>query len=398
MKLPWQGSDDISSGSNTADTPSSPIPTQLPQQGTHRRLSATIDAKQKPDMKEVASDYPFTTIDHPPAPPPTRFLSSYHIPTLPTDLTQSHISALLRRRIRIGSKRSVSLGTLILTPIVFILTFFYLTRHSKSSSSMLGSTPQPMRGISNLYDEPFLAGCQDPRIAAEAHPRENAAFVVLARNSELEGVLYSIDSLERRFNRWFNYPYVFLNDDYFNHTFKEVVRNATSSHCEFGKVDTSMFGFPDWVDHAEAKELIAQQGDRAIMYGGLESYHHMCRFYSGFFYKHPLLQKYEWYWRVEPDIEYFCDLTYDPFRYMALHNKSYGFNIAIKELRETVPNLFRYAAAYKRENKIKSQGLWEMFLEQKEIPSDKKEGPMEEEGGLPDKPGLPDEVLLMEPV
>jgi hypothetical protein len=28
-----------------------------------------------------------------------------------------------------------------------------------------------------------------------------------------------------------------------------------------------------------------------------------------FFYKHELLQKYEWYWRVEPEIKYFCDIT-----------------------------------------------------------------------------------------
>ncbi|CRL30316.1 Glycosyl transferase, family 15 [Penicillium camemberti] len=35
----------------------------------------------------------------------------------------------------------------------------------------------------------------------------------------------------------------------------------------------------------------------------------MCRFYSGQFYKHPLLLKYEWYWRLEPEIKYFCDIT-----------------------------------------------------------------------------------------
>lgn len=28
-----------------------------------------------------------------------------------------------------------------------------------------------------------------------------------------------------------------------------------------------------------------------------------------FFYKHELLTKYEWYWRVEPEIKYFCDIT-----------------------------------------------------------------------------------------
>ena len=102
------------------------------------------------------------------------------------------------------------------------------------------------------------------------------------------------------------------------------------------------------------------------MYGGMESYHHMCRFYSGFFYKHELLQKYDWYWRVEPEIKYFCDITYDPFVHMARANKTYGFTIAVKELKETVPNIFRYASAFKRTHNLTSQGLWEMFVEPKE--------------------------------
>jgi mannosyltransferase len=104
----------------------------------------------------------------------------------------------------------------------------------------------------------------------------------LARNKELEGVIQSIKSIERHFNRWYHYPYVFLNDGDFNSTFKEVVTNYTSSPVEFGKIDPSMWGFPDWIDPKVAKEGIAKQGDAAIMYGGMESYHAMCRFYSGF--------------------------------------------------------------------------------------------------------------------
>lgn len=46
---------------------------------------------------------------------------------------------------------------------------------------------------------------------------------------------------------------------------------------------------------------------------------------------------------------------------MAKANKTYGFTIAVKELKETVPNIFRYASAYKRMNNITSTGLWEMF-------------------------------------
>jgi mannosyltransferase len=48
---------------------------------------------------------------------------------------------------------------------------------------------------------------------------------------------------------------------------------------------------------------------------------------------------------------------------MIENNKTYGFTIAVKELRETVPNLFRYASAYTRLKGLKSQGLWEMFVE-----------------------------------
>jgi mannosyltransferase len=87
--------------------------------------------------------------------------------------------------------------------------------------------------------------------------------------------------MERHFNRWFHYPYVFLNDGEFNSTFKEAVLNHTSAPVEWGKIEPEMWNFPDWVDPEVAKEGIAKQGDQAIMYGGLESYHHMCRFYSG---------------------------------------------------------------------------------------------------------------------
>lgn len=76
---------------------------------------------------------------------------------------------------------------------------------------------------------------------------------------------------------------------------------------------------------------------------------------------------------------------------MIENNKTYGFTIAVKELRETVPNIWRYAAAYKRLKGLKSKGLWEMFVEpkpeeeKKDVPSD------------PETPPLPEEILLSDP-
>lgn len=135
------------------------------------------------------------------------------------------------------------------------------------------------RKISEKHDKVFVTGCLEPDTS---QPRANAAFVILARNKELDGVLQSMKSVERHFNRWYHYPYVFLNDGEFNETFKETVQKYASSTVEFGKVGPDMWGYPDWVDEKVAKEGIAKQGDAAVMYGGLESYHHMCRFYSGY--------------------------------------------------------------------------------------------------------------------
>lgn len=73
---------------------------------------------------------------------------------------------------------------------------------------------------------------------------------------------------------------------------------------------------------------------------------------------------------------------------MIEQNKTYGFTIAVKELRETVPNLFRYASAFKRKNKIASQGLWEMFVEPQ---------PDKEPEAAEDKPQIPEEITRGEP-
>ena len=78
---------------------------------------------------------------------------------------------------------------------------------------------------------------------------------------------------------------------------------------------------------------------------------------------------------------------------MIRNKKTYGFTIAVKELRETVPNIWRYASAFKRMNNITSQGMWEMFVEKpKEEPKDKlpKDDPKY-------KKPLPQEILNSEP-
>lgn len=50
--------------------------------------------------------------------------------------------------------------------------------------------------------------------------RANATFVILTRNSDLDGIIRSIRDIEDRFNRKYNYPYVLLNEVPFTEEFK----------------------------------------------------------------------------------------------------------------------------------------------------------------------------------
>lgn len=214
--------------------------------------------------------------------------------------------------------------------------------------------------IKSSIDEPFQFGCGIPDTKA---PRASAAFVMLARNSEIEDVIKSMKSLERHFNQWYNYSWVFLNEQPFTDDFKETVAKYTNSQVEFGFIEPEQWEFDKLIDRGEFYEFIESQGDRKIMYGNLESYHKMCRFYSGFFYKHELVKKRDWYWRVEPDVEFFCDLTYDPFIEMEKRNKKYGFNVLIDELYYTIPGLFKETRAYIRDKGIKVKDTWELFID-----------------------------------
>lgn len=213
--------------------------------------------------------------------------------------------------------------------------------------------------ISLNADAPFYIGCREPDVDA---PRADAAFVMLARNSELEDVVSSMKLLERHFNQWFKYPWVFLNDEEFDETFKQTVQKHTNAAVEFGVVPQEQWNFPDSIDKDELYELLQGQGDREIMYGQMESYHKMCRFYLGHFFSHPLVTKRKWYWRVEPDVKFFCDLTYDPFIEMERSNKKYGFTVSIQELYYTVPSLFKETKAFIKERGIQVGTAWDLLV------------------------------------
>ncbi|KAF9072830.1 nucleotide-diphospho-sugar transferase [Rhodocollybia butyracea] len=164
--------------------------------------------------------------------------------------------------------------------------------------------------------------------------KANATLVFLARNSDLQGVLKSMRSVERHFNSRYKYPWVFLNEEEFTDEFKADVMTMTNASVQFGVIPARHWYQPEWIDEARA-----EQGAR------------QCKNWMSsmqFFFRHPLLQPYRYYWRIEPDVEYFCEINYDPFDYLEENNKNLwqvltmniGFTITLVELHRTVLTLW----------------------------------------------------------
>lgn len=97
---------------------------------------------------------------------------------------------------------------------------------------------------------------------------------------------------------------------------------------------------PPWINNDLFQESALMLEEEGIQYGNLVSYHQMCRWNSGLFYKHPALAEMRYYWRVEPKVHFFCDVDYDVFRYMADNNKTYGFIINLYDAPQSIPTLW----------------------------------------------------------
>ncbi|KJA27199.1 glycosyltransferase family 15 protein [Hypholoma sublateritium FD-334 SS-4] len=194
------------------------------------------------------------------------------------------------------------------------------------------------------YKTPVSEDYRTPLNVTSGQGRKaNAAIVILARNGDLNGVVSSMKQLEDRFNKQFHYPYVFLNEVPFEENFKKQVRveDLTDSQVQYGLIPKEHWVQPDHIDEAKATESRNQMVKDNVIYGGSVPYRNMCRFNSGFFYRHELLKPFQYYWRVEPDVKFFCDLDYDPFLIMQDQNKMYGFTVSLFEYEATIPTLWK---------------------------------------------------------
>lgn len=169
--------------------------------------------------------------------------------------------------------------------------------------------------------------------------KQSAVIFILCRNSELDSMVKTLLNFEDKINRKLKYPYLFLNNEDFTEAFKTAIRSVVKTDVEFGKLDKEDWDPPSNININEMKPYWEKMVAEKVPYADSVSYHNMCRFYSRSFFDHPLSLKYKYYWRLEPGVEFHCDIEEDPFDALEKGGQVYGFAITLNEFMQTIPTL-----------------------------------------------------------
>ncbi|KAF8588713.1 glycosyltransferase family 15 protein [Ramaria rubella] len=161
----------------------------------------------------------------------------------------------------------------------------------------------------------------DPRVLlwnSNQSAKPNAVIVMLVAPSRITQAMVALRNIEDRFNRRLQYPYVVLTEANITEEMQQKVDWITEGRATFADLPAGMWGPPEFLDKSKIEESLKTIGFSP-------GYHSMCRFYSGFFWRHPAIAQYEWIWRLDTDIEFHCDVPYDPFIRMRSAQALYGF-------------------------------------------------------------------------
>ncbi|KAJ9647887.1 hypothetical protein H2199_001663 [Coniosporium tulheliwenetii] len=208
------------------------------------------------------------------------------------------------------------------------------------------AAPDPVRWLEKNGNNRHAVGSRGHFRSVGGRGRPRAALISLVRNSELEGIVQSMRQLEYHWNHKYNYPWIFFNDEPFSDEFKQATQNLTSARCYYEVVPKEHWSMPSWIDEGRFMNSLEYLGAIGVGKGWMISYRHMCRWNSGFFYKHPRLLELDFYWRVEPDVHFYCDIDYDVFRFMSDNKMKYGFNMNILDDARSFPSLWSRTRAF----------------------------------------------------
>ncbi|MCJ1321437.1 hypothetical protein MMC15_006782 [Xylographa vitiligo] len=195
-----------------------------------------------------------------------------------------------------------------------------------SPSKTQKNAPDPLRWLEKNSNNKYAVTTGSKlldSITPHLSQRPRAALISLVRNSELPGLMQSMRQLEYHWNRKYQYPWIFFNDEPFSDEFKQATQNLTSAKCYYEVVPNEHWSLPDWVDEGRFMNSLEYLGAIGVGKGWMISYRHMS---------------------VGSDntqqVHFFCDIDYDVFRFMRDNNMKYGFNMNILDDARSFPSLW----------------------------------------------------------
>jgi len=174
----------------------------------------------------------------------------------------------------------------------------------------------------------------------------NGCILILYSKKHLPLLFKLIRRIDLVFNSKYKYPYIILHSEEHSKHFKNKLTQYTNSKIEFGLIPKEHWSVPDWIDREKLNESI-----RKIGYS--TEYRHMCRFKSGFFFRHELTLKYDYFMLVDSDSLFHCKLYDDPFKRFQNSEIKYGFALAQQEALWTIPTLWSTIRNWTKEYSIK---------------------------------------------
>ncbi|KAG5930035.1 hypothetical protein E4U42_003196 [Claviceps africana] len=180
---------------------------------------------------------------------------------------------------------------------------------------------------------PAVGHSLSPASALDSPPR--AALVTLAHENDLEPLLSSMSQLEDAFNNKYKYDWVLFGVETLSDRFRQLTSNATAATCIYEVArqnDVEPRRFNNNVCHSrvESTRTAIQEPSptRGNLSEPLQSIRQIQRWNNGPFAKEKRLQTYDWFWRIEPGVQFIHDVEFDVFRFMRDHNIAYGSNRA----------------------------------------------------------------------
>ncbi|KAG6039659.1 hypothetical protein E4U41_002327 [Claviceps citrina] len=171
-----------------------------------------------------------------------------------------------------------------------------------------------------------------PASALDSTPR--AALVTLAHENDLEPLLSSMSQLEDSFNNRYKYDWVFFGVETLSDRFRQLTSNATAATCIYEVAHPNVVeprrlnNVCHSRDESTQTSIQTPSPTRGDLSEPVQSIRQLQRWNNGPFAKEKRLQTYDWFWRIEPGVQFTHDVKFDVFRFMRDHNIAYGSNRA----------------------------------------------------------------------